>query len=137
MTHGTFTPVTYYLMISHLIGRCLQVGESTKTTGTADQLIENTEYRLRVKAVNKAGVSKPVELSIPVTTKKKLRKPKIDARHWNDIVKKKGQTVEIECKYTGVPEPEITWVRVDEVSTSVTGFAVHTIPLICHLSSAM
>lgn len=70
-----------------------------------------------MKAVNKAGESKPAEVTTPVKTGKKQRKPKIDARHWNDIVKKIGQNFELECKYTGVPEPSITWERIDDVST--------------------
>lgn len=71
-----------------------------------------------MKAVNKAGESKPADVTTPVKTTRKQRKPKIDARHWNDIVKKIGQGFELECTYTGVPEPTIEWLRIDDVSLS-------------------
>ena len=106
-----------YLLYSIVIFVIIQVAES-KTPGVkVEDLKENAEYKLRVKAVNKAGESKPAEVTTPVKTTKKQRKPKIDARHWNDIVKKIGQNFEIECKYTGVPEPSIAWERIDDVST--------------------
>ena len=92
------------------------MAEVSTVKTTVNDLKENTEYKFRVKAVNKAGESKPQELTSPVTTKKKLRKPMIDARHWNDMVKKIGQSFQLECKYTGVPEPTIEWIRIDDVS---------------------
>lgn len=79
-------------------------------------LKENSDYKFRVKAVNKAGESKPLELNVPITTKEKLCKPKIDARHWSDIIKKIKQPFELECKFKGVPAPSIEWVRIDDVS---------------------
>ena len=109
--------ISLYLLCSFVIFVIIQVAES-KTPGVkVEDLKENAEYKLRVKAVNKAGESKPAEVTTPVKTTKKQRKPKIDARHWNDIVKKIGQNFELECKYTGVPEPSIAWERIDDVST--------------------
>lgn len=97
------------------------MAEVTSPKVTVNDLKENTEYKFRVKAVNKAGESKPQELTVPVTTKKKLRKPRIDARHWNDIIKKIGQPFELECQYSGVPEPTIEWIRVDDVRRQLVG----------------
>ena len=109
--------ISLHLLYSIVISVIIQVAES-KTPGVkVEDLKENAEYKLRVKAVNKAGESKPAEVTTPVKTTKKQRKPKIDARHWNDIVKKIGQNFELECKYTGVPEPSIAWERIDDVST--------------------
>lgn len=91
------------------------MAETPDTKAQVKELKENTEYQIRVKAVNKAGESKPQQASIPFTTKHKEKKPKIDARHWNDVVKKIGQGFELDCKYTGYPEPTIEWVRIEEV----------------------
>lgn len=103
------------------------MAEVNSLNAPVKDLKENTEYKFRVKAVNKAGESKPQELTVPVTTKKKLRKPKMDARHWNDIVKKVGQPFELECKYTGVPEPTIEWIRIDDVSVFTATIPAHII----------
>ncbi|XP_067934437.1 twitchin-like [Watersipora subatra] len=116
------TPIKQYLVEGKTAKdqNWVKMAEVSTLNAKVDDLRENTDYQFRVKAVNKAGESKPAQLTVPVKTKKKLRKPKIDARHWNDLVRKIGQSFELQCTYTGVPEPSIEWIRVDDETLEVT-----------------
>ncbi|KAF6018856.1 unc-22 [Bugula neritina] len=107
------SPITSYVveMRTGQDSRWTEVGSTGKCEYSIEQLKESTEYMFRVIAVNKMGRSAPALTTASITTKKKLRKPQLDTRDWNDVIKKKEQPFTLSCKYFGVPPPTIEWFK--------------------------
>ncbi|XP_018789320.1 PREDICTED: twitchin isoform X17 [Bactrocera latifrons] len=74
-----------------------------------NDLIEGTKYQFRVKAVNKAGHSKPSESSDQLTAKDRFAPPKIDRTNIKDVIIKAGQHVRLDIKVSGEPPATKTW----------------------------
>ena len=68
-------------------------------------LIEGMKYQFRVKAVNKAGPSKPSDASDTITAKARRQAPKIDRSTMKDITVRIGQTIKFDVKVSGEPPP--------------------------------
>ncbi|KRF85408.1 twitchin isoform X27 [Drosophila virilis] len=83
-----------------------------------NDLIEGTKYQFRVKAVNKAGQSKPSEASDQMSAKDRFAAPKIDRTNIKDITVKAGQHIRFDIKVSGEPPPSKTWfhnkARIDD-----------------------
>lgn len=76
-----------------------------KVTG----LTENTKYQFRIRAVNKAGQSKPSEPSDTVLAKDRFVAPKIDRTNLKNVTIKAGQPYKFDVNVTGEPAPTISW----------------------------
>jgi predicted phage tail protein len=74
-------------------------------------LTENHTYQFRVRAVNKAGPSKPSEASDPVTAKPRFLAPKIDRTNLKNVSIKAGQPFKFDINVIGEPAPTITWFQ--------------------------
>lgn len=72
-------------------------------------LIEGKPYQFQVKAVNKAGPSKPSLPTDTIITKDRFVAPKIDRTNIRDITVKAGQHVRLEIKISGEPPPKKMW----------------------------
>lgn len=72
-------------------------------------LTENNTYQFRVRAVNKAGQSKPSDASDNVTAKPRFLAPKIDRTNLKNVTLKAGQPLKFDAHVTGEPEPAISW----------------------------
>lgn len=72
-------------------------------------LTENNTYQFRVRAVNKAGPSKPSEASDTVTAKPRFLPPKIDRTNLKNMTIKAGQQFKFDVNVTGEPAPTISW----------------------------
>lgn len=79
----------------------------TRVTGLSD----NIPYQFRVKAVNKAGQSKPSEPSEPVTAKARYVAPRIDRTNLKNITIKANQPFKFDVNVTGEPAPTISWFQ--------------------------
>lgn len=64
---------------------------------------------LQVRAVNKAGPSKPSDASDIITAKSRRTPPKIDRATFKDLVVKVGQTARFDVKISGEPPPTKTF----------------------------
>ncbi len=93
--------------------RCA-VGEKPDTDiRVTDVIKEGKTYEFRVSAVNKAGVGKPSEPTVPVAIKPRFVKPFI-VNGMADKVVKVGQILSWDVNYGGEPEPEVAWFRGSE-----------------------
>lgn len=72
-------------------------------------LVEGQKYQFRVKAVNKAGQSKPSQASDTLLAKDRFAAPKIDRTNLKDMTIKAGQHLRLDVKITGEPPPTKTW----------------------------
>uniref|UniRef100_H2YFD0 Titin n=1 Tax=Ciona savignyi TaxID=51511 RepID=H2YFD0_CIOSA len=81
------------------------------TEYTVGDLVENREYRLRVAAVNKAGVGEFVMVSGKVVAKDVLLAPdmEIDAKIF--MVVRAGDTAKFTIRVYGKPSPAVRWCR--------------------------
>ncbi len=80
-----------------------------KCEGRVKDLTENTVYQFRVRAVNKAGPSKPSEASEPITAKSRYAPPKIDRTNLQKLTIKACQPFKFDVSVSGEPSPTITW----------------------------
>lgn len=80
-----------------------------KTEGTVPDLIEGQKYQFRVRAVNKAGQSKPSAASETLLAKDRYAAPKIDRTTMKDMTVKSGQHIRLDVKVSGEPPPTKTW----------------------------
>ena len=80
-----------------------------KCEGRVKDLTENTVYQFRVRAVNKAGPSKPSEPSDQVTAKSRYVPPKIDRTNLQKLTIKASQPFKFDVSVTGEPAPTISW----------------------------
>lgn len=71
-------------------------------------LVEGQKYQFRVKALNKAGESKPSEPSDKLLAKDRFAAPKIDRTNLTPISIKAGQPIRLDVKITGEPPPSKT-----------------------------
>lgn len=74
-------------------------------------LTENTTYQFRVRAVNKAGPSKPSEASDNITAKPRYLAPRIDRTNLKPITVKAGQPFKFDVNVIGEPSPTISWFQ--------------------------
>lgn len=106
-------PVTGYIVEKkdNNTGKWQKVMESNTPDCKArvNDLIEGTKYQFRVKAVNKAGQSKPSEPSDQMIAKDRFAAPKIDRTNIKDITIKAGQHIRYDIKISGEPPPSKTW----------------------------
>ena len=72
-------------------------------------LTENSKYRFRVKAVNKAGIGPPSEPSEEVTCKLRNAPPLIDRTNLENIRVRVGEPIKLDVKITGEPIPDKSW----------------------------
>jgi predicted phage tail protein len=72
-------------------------------------LTENSKYRFRVKAVNKAGIGPPSEPSEEVTCKLRNAPPVIDRTNLDHIRVRIGEPIKLDVKITGEPVPDKSW----------------------------
>ncbi|KPU74929.1 uncharacterized protein Dana_GF19006, isoform G [Drosophila ananassae] len=76
-----------------------------------NDLIEGKKYQFRVKAVNKAGQSKPSEPSDQLIAKDRFAPPKIDRTHIKDVTIKAGQPIRYDIKVSGEPPATKAWLH--------------------------
>ncbi|XP_037720926.1 twitchin isoform X30 [Drosophila subpulchrella] len=76
-----------------------------------NDLIAGNKYQFRVKAVNKAGKSKPSEPSDQMTAKDRFAPPKIDRTNIKDITIKAGQHIRYDIKVSGEPPATKVWLH--------------------------
>lgn len=76
-----------------------------------NDLIEGKKYQFRVKAVNKAGPSKPSEPTDQITAKDRFAPPKIDRTHIKDVTIKAGQPIRYDIKVSGEPPATKAWLH--------------------------
>uniref|UniRef100_T1GK41 Twitchin n=1 Tax=Megaselia scalaris TaxID=36166 RepID=T1GK41_MEGSC len=106
-------PITGYIIevkddSSNKWHKCLET-DTPKCEAKIPDLIEGTKYQFRVKAVNKAGPSKPSEPSDTMLAKDRFAAPKIDRTNMKDIQVKAGQHVRLDVKVSGEPPPSKKW----------------------------
>ncbi|XP_059218729.1 twitchin isoform X21 [Stomoxys calcitrans] len=106
-------PITGYIIEKKdcNTGKWQKAMETKSTTPSArvNDLIEGTKYQFRVKAINKAGESKPSEPSDPVVAKCRFAPPKIDRSNIKDITIKFGAHVRLDIKISGEPPATKSW----------------------------
>uniref|UniRef100_H2YLF6 Titin n=1 Tax=Ciona savignyi TaxID=51511 RepID=H2YLF6_CIOSA len=117
--HDGGAPVLGYIVETQKAGSeawkiwCTQ--ETQKTTSyTVPDLTENYEYRIRVTAVNKAGLSEPAFVKGTSTIiKDVLEEPEIDLDGFmlSTVTYRVGQTVKLTARIKGRPEPEVEWFK--------------------------
>jgi predicted phage tail protein len=74
-------------------------------------LTENSKYRFRVRAVNKAGPGAPSEPSEEVTCKTRNAPPVIDRNTLDDLRVKVGDPIKIDARISGEPMPVTVWSK--------------------------
>ncbi|XP_067613922.1 twitchin isoform X10 [Eurosta solidaginis] len=107
------SPISGYIVEKkdNITGKWQKVQETTTPACKArvNDLIEGTKYQFRIKAINKAGHSKPSEPSDQITAKDRFSPPKIDRTNIRDITVKAGQHVRLDIKISGEPPANKTW----------------------------
>lgn len=78
-------------------------------TATVDNLRPGQTYQFRVKALNKAGESRPSDPSKAMIAKPRNLPPKINRDMFNDIRIKAGQSINFDVNVEGEPTPKIEW----------------------------
>ncbi len=73
-------------------------------------LTENSKYRFRVRAVNRAGPGHPSEPSSEVTCRTRNAPPIIDRNSIDDIRTKVGEPAKIDARISGEPIPDSIWI---------------------------
>ncbi len=73
-------------------------------------LSENSKYKFRVKAVNKAGPGPPSEPSEEVTCKTRNAPPVIDRTNLDFLRVRIGESIKFDVKVTGEPPADKVWV---------------------------
>lgn len=122
--------------ITHYIIEKLEAEFSSKwlkacTTETDDcnykvtDLTENSKYKFRVKAVNKAGPGPPSEPSEEVTCKTRNAPPIIDRTNLGFLRVRIGEAIKFDVKVSGEPPADKVWelnktVLKDSTSLSIT-----------------
>ncbi|KAI5639981.1 immunoglobulin i-set domain-containing protein [Phthorimaea operculella] len=106
-------PITAYIIEKkdRDTGKWVKAAEvpGTKCEAKVPDLIEGKTYQFRVKAVNKAGPSKPSTASDNLLAKDRFAPPKIDRTNMRDITIKAGQNIRLDIKVSGEPPPTKTW----------------------------
>lgn len=78
-------------------------------TATVDDLKPGQTYQFRVKALNKAGESRPSDPSKAMIAKPRNLPPNIHRDMFNDIRIKAGQSISFDVNVDGEPTPKIEW----------------------------
>ncbi|KAJ1363943.1 Twitchin [Parelaphostrongylus tenuis] len=78
-------------------------------TATVNDLKPGQTYQFRVKALNKAGESRPSDPSKAMIAKPRNLPPKIHRDMFNDIRIKAGQSINFDVNVDGEPTPKIEW----------------------------
>ncbi|PAV56317.1 hypothetical protein WR25_15732 isoform E [Diploscapter pachys] len=89
-----------------------EAGKTSGTTFSATNLKPNTEYELRVIAVNDAGPSDPSEPTDPQITRPRFLKPQI-LTQLRKIKIKAGFSHTMDVEFVGAPDPEVKWTFKD------------------------
>ncbi|XP_074598807.1 projectin protein bent isoform X2 [Brevipalpus obovatus] len=84
---------------------CETIGDKCEVR--VPNLVENTDYQFRVKAVNKAGPGGPSDASDSVTAKARNVPPTIEPI--KDITLHAGKHLKIDLKISGEPPPRVEW----------------------------
>ncbi|KAF2885739.1 hypothetical protein ILUMI_20443 [Ignelater luminosus] len=106
------TPITGYVVeVMDKFGgqfvKAVEVGP--QCSATVPKLEEGNQYKFRVRAVNKAGVSEPSEQTNWHTAKPRFLKPRIDRTNLKPLTVKSGLVVNLDINVAGEPPPTITW----------------------------
>ncbi|ODM93780.1 Twitchin [Orchesella cincta] len=80
-----------------------------KCEARVPDLIEGMKYQFRVKAVNKAGPSKPSDASDLITAKSRRQAPKIDRATMKEMQVKLGAVIKFDVKVSGEPPAKKIW----------------------------
>lgn len=83
--------------------------KTPKCEARIPDLVEGQKYQFRIKAVNKAGQSKPSQPSDTLLAKDRFAAPKIDRTNLKDMTIKAGQHLRLDVKISGEPPPTKTW----------------------------
>ncbi|WKY05591.1 hypothetical protein Q1695_006081 [Nippostrongylus brasiliensis] len=78
-------------------------------TATVDNLRPGQTYQFRVKALNKAGESRPSDPSKAMIAKPRNLPPKIHRDMFSDVRIKAGQSINFDVNVDGEPTPKIEW----------------------------
>ncbi|KAK5968521.1 Twitchin [Trichostrongylus colubriformis] len=78
-------------------------------TTTVDGLRPGQTYQFRVKALNKAGESRPSDPSKAMVAKPRNLPPKINRDMFQDLRIKAGQSISFDVNVEGEPAPKIEW----------------------------
>uniref|UniRef100_A0A0K0CTJ0 non-specific serine/threonine protein kinase n=1 Tax=Angiostrongylus cantonensis TaxID=6313 RepID=A0A0K0CTJ0_ANGCA len=78
-------------------------------TATVDDLKPGQTYQFRVKALNKAGESRPSDPSKAMIAKPRNLPPNIHRDMFNDIRIKASQSISFDVNVDGEPTPKIEW----------------------------
>lgn len=82
---------------------------------TVTNMKENTEYNIRICAINSEGVGEPANISGTVVAADKLEAPEIelDANLRKVVSVRAGGTLRLFVPIKGRPEPEVKWEKVE------------------------
>ncbi|VDK40424.1 unnamed protein product, partial [Cylicostephanus goldi] len=78
-------------------------------TATVNDLKQGQTYQFRVKALNKAGESRPSDPSKAMIAKPRNLPPKINRDMFTDLRIKAGQAINFDVNVEGEPTPKIEW----------------------------
>ena len=119
--HDGGSPVSGYIVETQKAGSeawkiwCTQ--ETQKTTSfLIPDLVENYEYKVRVTAVNKAGLSEPSFVKGTVVVKEKVEAPELElqASMSREQIIKAGSPLTLSAKVRGKPFPSLIWCCNDQ-----------------------
>lgn len=111
--HDGGAPITGYVIEKKdsLSSKWQKVQETKgpKCEARVPDLVEGHKYQFRVKALNKAGQSKPSQPSDTLLAKDRFAAPKIDRANLKDMTIKAGQHIRLDVKVSGEPPATKTW----------------------------
>uniref|UniRef100_M3ZH32 Myosin binding protein C1 n=1 Tax=Xiphophorus maculatus TaxID=8083 RepID=M3ZH32_XIPMA len=99
----------------YLVEYCIEGSESNlnnveKTKYTITGLTPGSKILVRVKAINKAGASAPLDL-ISITFSAEPPKIRVPRHLKQTYTRKVGETVNLVVPFQGKPRPKVTWIK--------------------------
>ena len=87
-----------------------------QNTVTVRNLVPNGKYKLRVKAINAAGVSEPCQYKevVHITEKSEAPELLLDDSFKSHVSVFTGQDICLQASFTGTPKPEVEWSKLGE-----------------------